>query len=765
MYFHIMIILELLILLGLCVCVYRAKKSEKPIARILLPLIITVMVNIVMSVVILCSPYAWLTEVSYILSSAGAGLFLFFLVRFSMIYCNYNFYYSWFETALMVFVGADIVFFLLNPWLHHIYQLQKVELQNGKIAYAMMPTNLYLIHIGITYALVLMVGIIFLIKIYHSSRMYWGKYIPLFCVLSIVAIMNLIQIILRVHLSLVNLGMGITAVLLYYFAIEYHSRILIESMLAEVVERFDYAVLFYDEDGACIYGNEMAEKLFGVTNGNGYQLGVRVQEMFGEVLLLREGLPEQRIVQGKEGERIFEVGCWDIRDKKGQISGCCLMIEERTAELAQARKDHYEATHDKLTGLYNATHLYAMIAQTLKENPEREYTLVASDIKEFKLINDIFGTETGDRILKEIADCMRANDTGEEVFGRIRDDKFGLMLPREKFSKEAIAKGVYEVRSVGNEGNYPVVIQMGVYHVMEKNLSPNIMFDRCFMAIHTIKTEMQKRVAYYDDYLRDNLIWEQRIIGSLEEGLSKQQIIPFLQAQVDRDGNIVGAEALVRWQHPVDGFLPPGRFLDILEENGMIVRIDRYIWEEACKILQRWDAQGKTQYISVNISPKDFYLIDVYETFVGLVEKYRIPPERLRLEVTETVMMSDLEHKMPIIERLRAYGFYLEMDDFGSGYSSLNMLKSLPIDVLKLDMAFLRESDNNERTRMILELIINLAIRLEVPIVAEGVETEGQFQFLSEAGCNVFQGYLFAKPVAVAEFEETFLTKELHAEY
>lgn len=120
---------------------------------------------------------------------------------------------------------------------------------------------------------------------------------------------------------------------------------------------------------------------------------------------------------------------------------------------------------------------------------------------------------------------------------------------------------------------------------------------------------------------------------------------------------------------------------------------------------------------------------------------------------------------MPIIERLRAYGFYLEMDDFGSGYSSLNMLKSLPIDVLKLDMAFLRESDNNERTRMILELIINLAIRLEVPIVAEGVETEGQFQFLSEAGCNVFQGYLFAKPVAVAEFEETFLTKELHAEY
>ena len=221
---------------------------------------------------------------------------------------------------------------------------------------------------------------------------------------------------------------------------------------------------------------------------------------------------------------------------------------------------------------------------------------------------------------------------------------------------------------------------------------------------------------------------------------------------------MLGAEALVRWKHPVKGMISPADFIDVFEKNGSIVKLDRYVWELACRQLAKWAEKGREDlYISINISPKDFYFIDVCGVLQDLVKKYQVNPRCLKLEITETTVMANLETQLNLIERLRKSGFIVEMDDFGSGYSSLNMLKDIRVDVIKIDMAFLGKTDNVNRAEKILKIIVELSRQLEIPVITEGVETEEQVKFLQSIGCELFQGFYFAKPMEVADFEQKYM--------
>ena len=280
------------------------------------------------------------------------------------------------------------------------------------------------------------------------------------------------------------------------------------------------------------------------------------------------------------------------------------------------------------------------------------------------------------------------------------------------------------------------------------------------LASETIKNEYKSNIAYYTERLFESSIEERRIIGEFERAISNNEFEMYLQPQVDSSGNLYGAEALVRWQHPERGLLSPAIFIDVLEKTGFIYKLDRYMWDKAAKKLGEWKKEGKDQYhISVNISTKDFYLVDVYETFVGLVDKYDIDPVNLNIEITETTLMSDFDKNMGIIRLLQNYGFNIEIDDFGSGYSSLNMLKDISADVLKIDMGFLRASENEAKGLDILESIITLAGKLGMKVITEGVETKKQLYMLVEMGCDMYQGYYFSKPIPVDEFEKKYNIK------
>ena len=251
---------------------------------------------------------------------------------------------------------------------------------------------------------------------------------------------------------------------------------------------------------------------------------------------------------------------------------------------------------------------------------------------------------------------------------------------------------------------------------------------------------------------------EQKIIGEFEDALSMGQFAMFLQPVVNMDGKIAMAEALVRWIHPDRGIIAPGSFIPLLEKTGYIYKLDMFIWEQAVKRLAYWASIDRDDVsISVNISVKDFYYIDLFETFTSLVEKYRVDPKRLKLEITESIFMTEIERQIDIINSLKEYGFLIEIDDFGSGYSSLNMLKEVPADILKMDMAFLSMDKNASKGRKIINTIITLAKALGMFVIIEGVENKEQLDYLSGTGADYLQGYYFDKPLPVKKFEEYYL--------
>lgn len=418
------------------------------------------------------------------------------------------------------------------------------------------------------------------------------------------------------------------------------------------------------------------------------------------------------------------------------------------------QREIYNVTHDKLTGLYTKEILFHKIKDTISQNTNKQYWVAYFDIKDFKIVNDIFGNDMGDSVLLKVASWLRENSTMEWVYGRLGGDDFGICLPagdanlkqlERRFTRYVISNGSIEHR---------ILMHMGIYKITEPDIDVSLMFDRAQLALTSVKNEYNKHIAFYDDKMRDQVMWDQMISAQIEKAIEEKQVQPYLQPIVDNNGQIIGAEALIRWDHPKEGFLQPETFIPTFEKNGMIADLDKFIWRSACEILSTWTGEKANLFISINISPKDFLFMDVFAEINALIEEFNIEPSRLRIEITETVMMTEVENRMAILNRFRESGFIVEMDDFGSGYSSLNQLKDMPLDVLKIDMKFLSSSKNSQKAEIILRNVLKLSGDLGLSALTEGVETEDQYNMLSQMGCNLFQGYFFAKPMTVDEFEK-----------
>ena len=434
------------------------------------------------------------------------------------------------------------------------------------------------------------------------------------------------------------------------------------------------------------------------------------------------------------------------------------MNQQTKALYEKNRELNFRANHDPVTGLYNRERFFEAAEEIIKRKPERKYRIVCSDIKDFKLINDMYGDEMGNLVLCSEAELIKQYANKDAVYGRISGDRFALCTPTDQFNEELLVSQINKLREMFNNSNYHMHIYIGVYDVVDVNEAVGTMCDKALISIQNIKGDYHKVVSYYDWKLLDHELQKRQLVGEFEKAVSEEQFDIYLQPQTDRYGKCYGSEALVRWKHPERGLIMPGYFIEPLEEAGLIYRLDEFVWELAVRQLKKWkDAGREDMYISVNISARDFYYIDVYKVITGLVKKYEISPSALRLELTETALASDLAEIMELLTRLKNKGFIIEIDDFGSGYSSLNMLKDICADVVKIDREFLRETENAKRSKDILEVIITLSKKMNMTVVAEGVETLQQVDMLAEMGCEIFQGYYFSKPISVPDFEEKYM--------
>lgn len=420
-------------------------------------------------------------------------------------------------------------------------------------------------------------------------------------------------------------------------------------------------------------------------------------------------------------------------------------------------RENIRMTRDSLTGIYNHDFFIEEVSRVLKRS-DKQYYLLCTNISGFKFYNELFGVDQGDQVLVEEANMLKALSAEFTVYGRLAGDEFGILIEKDNYSEEKITAYLHELQKKFSTLLYHMHICAGVYEINDHAESVSTMCEKARIAVDEIKDNYDCCITYFDDELLQESLIKRRILGEFNHALEAGQFCIYLQPQTTGDGRMLGAEALVRWLHPDEGMISPADFIPVLEESGLISRLDLAVWEQAAQVLQKWKEQGREDlYISVNVSGKDFYYTDLYETFTGLVKKYDIKPENLKIEITETVLMKESEKQMGLLQKLRDYGFEIEIDDFGSGYSSLSMLKDIIVDVMKIDMGFLRKTDHGERSWHIIRSVANLASTLEMNTVTEGVETKDQVVRLLDIGCNVFQGYYFAKPMPVNELEQHYM--------
>lgn len=432
-----------------------------------------------------------------------------------------------------------------------------------------------------------------------------------------------------------------------------------------------------------------------------------------------------------------------LLDKEDEIMRLRLAQQEKLLQVAQI---------DEKTGMNNPQTFYRKTAELLARHPEEKFMIVHWDIDRFKAYNDLFGIAEGDRLLREIG--KRFADYPDLISGHLQADHFVYCISEERFHAERIVEVVVTGLSEYNP-DFEFMPRFGIYRIEDHTMDVSLMCDRALLALLSLKGSYTERLAYYNEGMREHLLEEQQMLREIHVALSSRQFHLYFQPQYNHvSGVMIGAEVLVRWIHPEKGLIAPGIFIPLLEKNGFITKLDEYIWEEACSLLQKWIRAGVSPVpISVNLSRIDVYHPRLCDTLCGLIEKYQVPVQLLRLEITESAFPDHPKEMIQIVQRLKAHGFWVEMDDFGSGYSSLNLLKDVPVDLIKLDMHFLDDTTNEQKGRGILYSIMQMTRMLSIPVMAEGVETAEQAAFLKEIGCEMVQGYWYNRPMPLEEFE------------
>lgn len=424
-----------------------------------------------------------------------------------------------------------------------------------------------------------------------------------------------------------------------------------------------------------------------------------------------------------------------------------LLIEQHNTKLKHMLE------YDALTDVYNRYGFCSKTAQFLKDHPDRSFVLMEFDIEQFKVINELYGVKTGDSILRVIAQGLCSFLRGRGILGRLEADHFILCLPDDHSYITQVREFLQEQMS---DLNIPGQLRLffGIYPIVDNQMSVELMCDRTGLALKSIKGNYNRNFAFYDEKMHERVLLEQQMTNEMEAALEEGQFQIYLQPVYSLDTEqISGAEALVRWFHPKKGMIPPGDFIPFFERNGFVVKLDAYIREQVAKALVYMKERGKEQVpVSVNISRLELYVPDFSKHLLELLERYGLPRSLMRLEITESAYTDNPMQLINEITFLQSAGFRILMDDFGSGYSSLNMLKEVPVDILKLDMKFLSGEDSYGRETDILSYIIKMTQNMGMTTVAEGIETEGQVQFLKRLSCNYGQGYYYARPMPVEEF-------------
>ena len=471
-------------------------------------------------------------------------------------------------------------------------------------------------------------------------------------------------------------------------------------------------------------------------------------------------IPVIMLTSDKDAElETLRLGAVDFIAKPYDMPEIILARVKRIIEFVEDRQIIRDVEHDPLTGLYTRSFFQEYCRRLLAAQDGHRRDMIAVDVDHFRLLNEVHGKAFGDEVLMTLAEGIR--EVAQERFGigcRSDADLFFLFMDHTDDYQAVYDRLIRRVQSLGRLNN--LRLRMGVYSNVEEERPLEWHCDAAKSACDSIRNNYTRSVIVYDDALHERELYNERLIADMDAALAEGQFVVYYQPKYDIHGEaprLYSAEALVRWIHPELGFISPGAFIPLFEENGLITRLDDYVWHKAAAQIRDWkDRFGVSLPVSVNLSRMDFYDSRLQERLLDIVRDNGISIDELVLEVTESAYSQNMDRLLATVTELRRAGFKIEMDDFGSGYSSLNMLCLMPIDALKIDMKFVRNIVNAGAGYRMVELVIEIAKALKVPCIVEGVEDEAQYHLMKRVGCDVIQGYYFSQPVDADHFEAFF---------
>ena len=747
-------ILFAITIIALGVCLVSARLSKKSIKGYVAFLLAGMATPVIGNLILIISQNQTLSTIGFYIYFLGMDTAVFSILHFTFAYCELGKpkrFAKWLVYGLLL---IDVVQYALNPFLGTSFSSEKIMV-DGLPYYRLIPYMGQTYHRVACYGIFFASLIIFLVKAIKSSRVYAEKYWIILITMIATGAFETFYIFSRTPLDMSMIGFGVFGILVYFFSLHYRPMKLLDRMLAGIASEMPEAMFFFDTSGKCIWTNEPGRNLIGVSKDDYDNVKDNLRFLFGDIDFNSSGW-FKRVTLGTGDETQYTyLAMRSVVDEKGNVTGSYLSVRDITEDQREIKREMHRSTHDSLTDFYTKEYLYEQITQRLNSDKETDYMIGYLEISNFKVINDVFGREFGELTIRKTAELIIEGVSEKCLYGRLSDDSFGILIDKEDYMKKPVEE-VFQTFTVKDENlEHRVIIHYGVYDINENDeIDVPLFFDSARLATSKISNRNEPMIVFYDDKIRNEIIHDQLISNQLHKAISERQIRPYLQPIVDERGLLAGAEALVRWIHPDEGFMNPGSFIPTFERNGLIADVDRHMWRCACEILADWKSRNIESFISINISPKDFYYMDVVSELIGLVEEFKIDPVRLRVEITETAIMTDSDDILKLVEELREYGFIVEMDDFGSGYSSLNLLKDMNIDVIKIDMQFLKDSERNMKAGLIIKNIINMSEDLGMATLTEGVETAKQFEKLFAMGCKLYQGYYFSKPLPLDDFEK-----------
>ena len=462
-------------------------------------------------------------------------------------------------------------------------------------------------------------------------------------------------------------------------------------------------------------------------------------------------------------EECFHLGVNDFIKKPYENPDIIVARIKRMIELYEDRSILKEVEREKLTGLYNMEFFKKYAKQFDALYPDVQKDMVTISVNRFLLINELFGKGFGDQILLTVTNFLKryiVSNIG--IVGKDSGSHFMLYCAHNENYDKFGDLLIDELQRLRQDIN--ISLRIGVYPNVSPELDKNIVIDRTKTVASTLVDDYSKTIAFYSEEIQVQTLHKEELIDAFPTALQEEQFKLYFQPKYNVQGKepkLTSAEVLVRWISPKYGFISPGEFIPLFEENGLIAQLDDYILRKAAEYMRVWQEKyGFYIPLSINLSRVDIYKPSLLEDIVSYVDKNHIPHECVYLEITESAFVTDSIAVNPFLSKIREYGFKVEIDDFGSGYSSFGALADLPFDVVKIDMQFIRSMDSNPKVKDIIKMIINLSKMLNATTVAEGVETEGQYLFLKENGCDVIQGYYFSKPLPFDEYE-ALIDKEM----